>query len=96
MSVALEIRPLVDRRYFGNDPVSAHLSLLGYLGAHNHQVVELQVLGVVEHNAKVPRRGVLCAEHPTDAVVDRICGMGVLVVDHAGASATATADRSAR
>jgi hypothetical protein len=66
MGVALVARPLVDRLGLGDDAVRANLAGLRHLGAHDHQVVELQEVVVVEHHTERARRRMLAAEDPAD------------------------------
>jgi hypothetical protein len=69
MSVGLVLRTLVHGFGLGDHAVGADLSVLGHLGADDHEIVELQVFVVVEHDPKLARRGVLGAEHTPHPVV---------------------------
>ena len=87
MRVALVARAFVDGLGLGDDTVRAHLARLRHLGAHHHQVVELQEVVVVEHDAERARGGMLGTEDAPDLLVGH---------DARSRSGRATACRSAR
>ena len=66
MGVGLVARPLVDGLGLGDDAVRADLAGLRHLGAHHHQIVELQEVAVVEHDAERAGGGMLGAEDAPD------------------------------
>ena len=64
--VGLEGGPLVDGLDLGDDAVGVDLPATGHLGAHHHQIVELQVLVLGEDDPELPGGCVLAADHMAD------------------------------
>ena len=68
VGIRLERGPFVDGLGFGHDSIGLDLAVFGYIGFHNDEVVELEILIVLQHNTELARRRVLGPQDPSDSV----------------------------
>ena len=69
VGVGLVLRPLVDGLRLRHDAVGAHLARLRDERAHDHQIVELEELVVLEHDTELGGPCVFGAEDAPDVLV---------------------------
>jgi hypothetical protein len=67
VSVGFEGGAFIDGLDLGHDPVGLDRSVLGDIGRNHDQVVELQIVIILQDDAKLPRGGVLGSQHSPNA-----------------------------